>query len=203
MICKTTDKKEIDRFIEGAVSYALSEKCTGNDICWCNRCRMGGGSLRIGGADHQRFMEEKNLWRDSEDNALNAMGLGTLTQPMTNPSERAAEAVCQAIVSEGSSYQTGTGKGMFELEVFGDEDEVVLRFDGFRNSFCGGNEVFQATKEGKWELVESTQPERGVWGTAEDIPKEEREVFCGSCGDLVPNNLLTFGQCPDCWEVQV
>ncbi len=63
--------------------------------------------------------------------------------------------------SEGTKevigYITCSGKGKWWVE------NGILWFEGYRNSFKGGCEVFTPSPDDGWELVESSQPERGVW----------------------------------------
>lgn len=161
MRCRTVDPGEVERFVAGAVRYALEERCVrkGTSACWCNHCREGAGRLFIGRLESQDFMLRNGLWAPEQDHPLNILGVGTVTQPMASPKPEAGEVARTLLLKEGGEYRTGSGAGRYEL-LSGPE----LFFEGLRNSFYGGSEVFYARREGGWELLESQEPERGVWG---------------------------------------
>ena len=58
-------------------------------------------------------------------------------------------------------YKTCSGKGRYWVE--DSPDGLVLYFEGFRNSFKGGCDLINPREFTGWVLLESSQPERGVW----------------------------------------
>lgn len=84
---------------------------------------------------HQKFVDA-----GSEDNCscdLCAVGHGTLEE--------------NSLIT----WVTGSGKGRWTT------DGITLLFRGYRNSFKRGCAVFRPCIEDGWEVVKSTQPERG------------------------------------------
>ena len=71
-------------------------------------------------------------------------------------------AIARSAYAEGkdfpvAGYRTCSGKGEYLVE------NGVLYFEGYRNSFLGGCDVFHPVKSQNWMCVESSCPERGVW----------------------------------------
>jgi hypothetical protein len=149
MICKTTDAREIARFVDGVVDYAI------NGYYWTNPEMGGIGCLCIGDMTHDDFMDGRELW--VEKPSWVAKG--------------AEEVIKEAVRTNGANYTTCTSKGEYSYQ------NGVLTFEGFRNSFYGGCLAFRAKKEGNWELVESTQSEWGVWDRPGYEHYEEEDIF--------------------------
>lgn len=57
-------------------------------------------------------------------------------------------------------YLTGSCSGHYEFDFVNDE----VRFSGMRASFRSGTEFWENSELGEWELLESSQPQLGVWG---------------------------------------
>ena len=152
MLCESKSKVEIKRFIDDTFTFMSQNMCSkfwdDHDRCTCNSCCIGGGSLYIGCYEFNDFLHENRdlLFKNGYPKKKKTI---------------------EIIKKEGIFYSTGSGKGEYSYL------NGVLSFEGYRQSFEDGCDLFKSSKKGEWELIKSNCPEWGVWR-----PKIEKEIVC-------------------------